>query len=826
MRIKKSNLLSLTMALTLAIAVSISMAAEKPDPTPPQPGTLGTTTSHVAQPSSQPAAVAGGTWVPHPATNQTELPPSGHKTVVNMKAVSSTQPLAKGGPPKAHVQGEVFQFQPDVGDGTLYRAPSPGELPEPIPVPVDNGVEKSNRAVGDTMVSFDGLANTGWIPPDTIMAVGPDHIVEATNSGFTVYSRFGTQMQAYTTFENFVNLPPGPPTWAGNLFDPRVVFSQYHNKWVMLILGTDVTNSGSFHWLMVSQTSDPTGDWWVSRFGGFSTAEWLDYASLGVDQWGIYVAGNLFNWSDSFQSSVLMSRNPAMMTGGTSNGISFNDLRWPSNDQVFGPKIAHPHTSSALGETFMVNTYSGSGNQICLWKLTGDRAPGGSTPPTLAKSAITLSTSYDWLGEVVDQPDIADDIDGFNCQIMNAVYALGRVYATFATDVFSNGTTGGVISVRLNADTNTKEWEHLFYGGQDYYYFFPAITVLGALSTDPPVGLTFSFAHPINHYASLGTYIYNPSGSNPWIRTADGQASYVSRDSGGRNRWGDYNAAVYDWTCGHLWVAGEYAGTGDTWRTRIAAYDFGGEQVCDRVEVSSPNGGEVIAIGSTETITWQASNPDPSANFYVRYHQGGVLHELSGPLPSTDRSYSWTVGPFPSTEGKVFVGSWDGSGWDSYDYSDELFTVFQPACVPDWTLSCPYDLNSWINNGTGSTDLMDSYSCNSVDYSGPEYAYSFSTSTTSEVTVTLTGMSADLDLLILEGANCYPDTCITAGANAGTADESVTFVAVAGVDYRIVVDGYAGATSVYTVEISCNDDGIFSDGFENGSTTAWDLTVP
>ena len=169
---------------------------------------------------------------------------------------------------------------------------------------------------------------------------------------------------------------------------------------------------------------------------------------------------------------------------------------------------------------------------------------------------------------------------------------------------------------------------------------------------------------------------------------------------------------------------------------------------------------------------------------------------------------------------------WDGSSWTSRDYSDEYFTVFQPACVPAWTLSCPWDLNSWINNGAGSTDVMDFYSCNSVDYTGPEYAYSFSTPDTKQVTVTLTGMSADLDLLVLEGSSCYPTDCIAVSDYAGTTDEEVTFTAAAGVDYRIVVDGYAGATSSYTVELACSDGLIFSDGFEGGGTSAWDVSFP
>lgn len=818
MKFQNNVMFRVVMALGLVIVISAPIAADGPEQV------NGRKTAQALESNNQTSVLrAVQAWVKDPAAKRIELPPATETVVVNMKAVSGAPPAGKGSPPFAHIQGLRFQYQPDVGDGIPYRANARVQVPEQIPVPIGQEEAKAVNAVGDTVVSFDGLANTGWIPPDTILAVGPDHIVEATNSGFAVYSRFGTEMQAYTTFANFV--PPPPAPWAGYLFDPRIVWSEHHNKWVMLILGKDVSNTGSFHWIMVSQTQDPTGDWWISRFGGFSVGEWFDYASLGVDQWGVYVSGNNFTWAGSFHSSVFTSRNPAMMTGGTNNGFGFTDLRWPNNDQVSSPQIAHPHSTSGTAKTYFVNTYTGSGNQICLWEMSGDRAPGGSNPGSLSKTAMTLSYTYHWLGEAADQPDVADDLDGFDCRVMNAVYALDRVYATFGTDPNNDGSSGGVISVRLNTDTGTKEWDNLIWA-QDYYYFFPAITVLGASGTDPNIGLAFSFSHPTNHYGSFATFIYNQAGSDVFLRTADGLASYVSRDNGGRNRWGDYNGAVYDWTCGHLWVAGEYAGTGNTWRTRIAAYNFGGEQPCDRVEVTSPNGGENWPIGSTRSITWQASNPPAGSEFSVQYNWGGLWYELTPPLPSTARSLSWEVTGPETTGGKIYVGMWDGVDWGSFDYSDDFFAVFQPACVPEWPLNCPSDMNSWINSGAGSTDVIEGYSCSSIDYSGNEYTYEFSTATTSQVTVTLTGLSADLDLLVLEGSSCYPNTCIADSTNAGSAAEVLTFVANAGVDYRIVVDGYAGSSSTFTIELSCIDGEIFSDGFENGSTTAWSVTPP
>ena len=106
------------------------------------------------------------------------------------------------------------------------------------------------------------------------------------------------------------------------------------------------------------------------------------------------------------------------------------------------------------------------------------------------------------------------------------------------------------------------------------------------------------------------------------------------------------------------------------------------------------------------------------------------------------------------------------------------------------------------NDAGGSTDVVGSYACATWDYSGPEYAYTFTAATTEPVTATLTGLGADLDLFVLD-ASCNPGSCLTHSENSMTSDETVTFDATAGTTYTVVVDGYLGATSAFTLSMSC-----------------------
>ncbi|MFH2007871.1 MAG: DUF4215 domain-containing protein [bacterium] len=122
------------------------------------------------------------------------------------------------------------------------------------------------------------------------------------------------------------------------------------------------------------------------------------------------------------------------------------------------------------------------------------------------------------------------------------------------------------------------------------------------------------------------------------------------------------------------------------------------------------------------------------------------------------------------------------------------------ACVPDWFLGCG-DTNSWTNNGTGSTDNIDSYTCTGWDESGPEYTYWFYAYQSGSVTVSLTGMTGgDLDILVLEDNGtdgCAQSACIAVDGSAAT------FNAVAGTYYYFVVDGYQGDTSPYNITVDC-----------------------
>ena len=149
-------------------------------------------------------------------------------------------------------------------------------------------------------------------------------------------------------------------------------------------------------------------------------------------------------------------------------------------------------------------------------------------------------------------------------------------------------------------------------------------------------------------------------------------------------------------------------------------------------------------------------------------------------------------------------------GVESYQYQVSASPSPSPtpstssSCDPGRDLGCGGS-DDWNNGGAGSTNRVDSYPCSVWEETGPEYTYRFIPNASGEVTVSLSNLSDDLDIFVLDvgpGGECNAANCLAAGTQSGASD-AVTFNAVAGHTYYLVVDGYQGAVSNYHIAVTC-----------------------
>ncbi len=168
-------------------------------------------------------------------------------------------------------------------------------------------------------------------------------------------------------------------------------------------------------------------------------------------------------------------------------------------------------------------------------------------------------------------------------------------------------------------------------------------------------------------------------------------------------------------------------------------------------------------------------------------------------------SYTITSQCTPSAE-QVCKDGKDDDGDGAVDCDDaDCFGAAEcapQACQPEWVLGCG-DSDVWSTLLGGATSGVSSYNgCSAIGaYPGPEYAYVFDAEATGPVTVSLSDEAAETDILVLEGG--IGKTCNGATACVASGMDAVSFDAVAGQRYYLVVDGYQGASGSFSIAVDC-----------------------
>jgi hypothetical protein len=183
------------------------------------------------------------------------------------------------------------------------------------------------------------------------------------------------------------------------------------------------------------------------------------------------------------------------------------------------------------------------------------------------------------------------------------------------------------------------------------------------------------------------------------------------------------------------------------------------------------------------------------------------------------RDSGWThYDPFAGPCSDTPASMWAEQG--EYDGLPAIACGAPADCAPVAALTCG-DVVTSSNDAAGATTGNYFYGCGSeFVYSGPEVAYAFATDLTETVAVTLTGLAADLDLYVVGSAACDGDDCVAASSEGDASDEALAFDATAGVEVVIVVDGWEGAVSGFTLSVDCAGGAPGADGGVDGGSDA------
>ena len=402
--------------------------------------------------------------------------------------------------------------------------------------------------------SFAGLGNPRHgqgdvIPPDTMGAAGPSHLVSLLNSDFGVFDKSTGALLDNVDLQSFwASLGTGPGEPADFPFDPKVLYDQHSGRFFAITLGSG-TAPDSWVMVAVSSSSDPTGAWnkWAIDADRDNDAQLFfngaDYPGLGIDGTNLYITANMFDNTDNYRYSKVWVIPKGQLLAG-SNPISWTEFRNPPGS---GPTMQPAHTFGTPGAEYIL--YEGGTNQLRLARIDNVSGTPVWNPPTTVAVAPYVA------GLLPGAPQAGDTrtIDTSDTRLLNAVYRNGRVWTTHTVAV--NGKTE-VAWYRIDPVTSTVAAQGRIRDTVRWYYY-PSI----AVNRDDIAAVGFSGSSAIEYAGGYYTIIRPASlTSEPVSLLKSGTASYYKVFSGTDNRWGDFSATVVDPTDDvTFWTLQEYA---------------------------------------------------------------------------------------------------------------------------------------------------------------------------------------------------------------------------------------------------------------------------
>ncbi len=212
---------------------------------------------------------------------------------------------------------------------------------------------------------------TFTIPPDTNGAVGLDKVFTQTNANFRIHNKVTGAPLSTVNAEAF-----WASTGATGVFDPRVVYDPYQNRWITAI--TSNSNSAASSVLVgISDTADPQGTWLLYRTTvGFATGSaapfanggWADFPMLGFNKNWVAIGYNMHAvTNNAFVRGEVLVINYPQLRAGTLGGSRVN----LSNNFCLHPATTFSATEETL---YLVEHLSSAGATLAVGRVTGTPA--------------------------------------------------------------------------------------------------------------------------------------------------------------------------------------------------------------------------------------------------------------------------------------------------------------------------------------------------------------------------------------------------------------------------------------------------------------------
>jgi hypothetical protein len=491
----------------------------------------------------------------------------------------------------------------------LVRHPNPNVLPDPpTPKSAQIAISVEPKIAQSATTNFLGArtSDSGFIPPDSMGAVGPTQFIVAVNGRVRSFDKISGApdgiLDVHTDIFFASELTPvgGAVVVNDGASDPRIRFDRSSARWFITMIDIPCAdlacNTTTPNRVMIAVSDTPaisaTTNWTFFHFT--PSANFVDYPMLGIDNNALYIGANIFDSTGGFvntdayvvQKSSVLGAGPIVVTAFTGL-ISDINCTLLTDNGPYAPMGTDNFNAAAEG--YFVGVSWCNGAQLVVRRVVN---PGTGAPTLSANLAVNTPNFLD----VGTQPHLGNtrgatgNLDASDTRLMSAQVRNGVLYTAHAISVDA---TGAAISSTNAAARNGARWYQLA-SLTTVPALFQAGTTFDSTATDPQTTNVRWFAYPgiqVNGQGNMamGFTVSGPlqranaaftgrlpgdaAGATdaPTLYTNTLAAYNLGSTTAGSIRWGDFSYTSVDPNDDQtMWTIQEYADANNSWGVRAA----------------------------------------------------------------------------------------------------------------------------------------------------------------------------------------------------------------------------------------------------------------
>jgi hypothetical protein len=484
------------------------------------------------------------------------------------------------------------------------------------------------QSIGSNFVGA-RLSDSGFIPPDSMGAIGPSQILICVNGRIRTFTRGGVTDGALNTTTDafFQSVRNNSGT-----SDPRVYYDRLSQRWYIVMInvstpnrvviavssGATISSQASFTFFQFQH--DLVGATPNSDTGGFA-----DQPTLGVDANALYIGVNVFNSAGTSElgATAFVVRKSALLAGSLVV-TPFRRIASPSAEGPDSPKGVDNDDPNAT-EGYFIGVSSLFFGRLDVRRISN---PGGT--PSISANLLVTVPSTTFPINVPAKGSTPLPLDGSDDRLVSAQLKHGSLWASHQIQVNASGvasTSGGRDGARIYELTNLtttptlNQSSTLFdtSASNPLFYVYPAVAASG--QGHVAVGSSYAGVNAYAGVAQSGRLAGDALGTlqAPTLLPSSTAYNVETSSSRGAQRWGDYSFISVDPQDDMtMWSVQELCDATNSWGVQVIKLLAPPPATPSGASPAAANQGATLNVAVTGTSTGGSGFYDPGAAFAGR----------------------------------------------------------------------------------------------------------------------------------------------------------------------------------------------------------------